>query len=62
MLRGATLSVGPGEATLLRIIDGLLRRDRGSITIQGQHGECPQDPLLSGRLTLEENTYQEEIR
>ena len=67
VLRGASLSVEPGEvigivgengsgkSTLLRIIVGLLRRDRGSVTVEGRYGYCPQEPLVYDGLTIEQN-------
>lgn len=67
VLRGATLRVDPGElvglvgengsgkSTLMQIVVGLLARDRGTATVAGRTGYCPQQPLLWDKLTVREH-------
>jgi ABC-type multidrug transport system ATPase subunit len=67
VLRGISLAVergemvglvgknGSGKTTMLRIIMGLLSRDRGEIQVDGKMGYCPQEPDLFDTLTMQEN-------
>jgi len=67
VLRGASMEARPGElvglvgengsgkSTLLKIIVGMLDRDGGSVERSGQLGDCPQVPLLWGKLTIREH-------
>ena len=52
---GVTGENGSGKTTLLRIIVGLLRCDRGKVSIFGNFGYCPQTPLVFDSITMEEN-------
>jgi ABC-2 type transport system ATP-binding protein len=67
ILDNASLSVGSGEvvalvgengagkSTLLRICAGLVRPDRGEISVAGRIGYCPQEPGLLELLTVDEH-------
>ncbi len=67
VLRGVDLSVGPGElvavvgengagkSTLLKILAGTLAADRGQVRLEGTLGYCPQVPVLSDNLTVEQH-------
>ena len=67
VLRGASLTVEPGElvglvgengsgkSVLMQIIVGLLARDGGEIDRPGRLGYCPQQPLLWEKLTIAEH-------
>jgi ABC-2 type transport system ATP-binding protein len=67
VLRGAELSLAPGEtvglvgengsgkSTLMKILVGALRPDSGTVTRRGRLGYCPQEPLLYARLTCDEH-------
>ncbi|MFG2683636.1 ABC transporter ATP-binding protein [Streptomyces sp. NPDC048392] len=64
VLRGAGLTVaagqlvavvgenGAGKSTLLKALAGTLALDRGEVTLSGTLGYCPQEPVLSGSLTV----------
>ncbi|MFD4261314.1 ABC transporter ATP-binding protein [Streptomyces sp. NPDC058534] len=64
VLRGADLSVAPGQlvavvgengagkSTLLKALAGTLALDRGEVSLSGTLGYCPQEPVLSGSLTV----------
>ncbi len=67
VLRGASISIEPGEvvglvgengsgkSTFLRILVGLLRSDQGTVTMNGKYGYCPQEPVVFDTLTMKEN-------
>ncbi|MFF4473151.1 ABC transporter ATP-binding protein [Streptomyces sp. NPDC001599] len=67
VLRGADLTVAPGQlvavvgengagkSTLLKALAGTLAPDRGEVSLSGTLGYCPQDPVLSGSLTVEQH-------
>ena len=67
VLQGASLEVRPGElvglvgengsgkSTLMQIIVGLLKRDGGSVELDGALGYCPQLPELWDKLTVAEH-------
>ena len=46
---------GTGKSTLLKIIVGELKADKGLIIANGSIGYCPQEALLFSMLTVEEN-------
>lgn len=46
---------GAGKSTLLKIAVGLLRADKGSVSVSGRLGYCPQEPLVFDRLSIAEN-------
>ncbi|MFB7655361.1 MULTISPECIES: ABC transporter ATP-binding protein [unclassified Streptomyces] len=64
VLRGADLDVAPGQlvavvgengagkSTLLKALAGTLALDRGEVSLTGTLGYCPQEPVLSGSLTV----------
>ena len=67
VLRGADLTVGPGEvvglvgengsgkSTLMKILVGALAADAGTVAVSGRIGYCPQEPVLYERLTCAEH-------
>ena len=67
VLQGASLEVAPGElvglvgengsgkSTLMQIIVGLLKRDGGTVELDGALGYCPQLPELWDKLTVAEH-------
>ncbi|MFH8443646.1 ABC transporter ATP-binding protein [Streptomyces sp. NPDC018026] len=67
VLRGADLTVAPGQlvavvgengagkSTLLKALAGTLALDRGEVSLSGTLGHCPQDPVLSDSLTVEQH-------
>ncbi len=67
VLQGASLEVRPGElvglvgengsgkSTLMQIIVGLLKRDGGTVRLDGELGYCPQLPQLWDKLTVAEH-------
>jgi len=61
MDRGMVIGIegenGAGKSTLLKILVGLLKPDKGSISINGSFGFCPQETLLFENLTVAENFY-----
>ena len=46
---------GAGKSTLLRVCAGLIRPDRGRVTVSGRVGFCPQDPGLFDLLSADEH-------
>ncbi len=46
---------GSGKTTMLRIIVGLLSKDRGEVQVGGKFGYCPQEPVLFDTLNMQEN-------
>jgi ABC-type multidrug transport system ATPase subunit len=46
---------GAGKSTLLEVLAGLLRPDRGALSLSARLGYCPQEAHVFGRLTLREN-------
>ena len=67
VLRGADLTLGPGEvvglvgengsgkSTLMKIVVGALAADAGAVSHTGRLGYCPQEPLVYPRLTCDEH-------
>ena len=45
---------GSGKSVLMRIVAGSLKPDRGSVTVEGRLGYCPQIPMLYDKLTCDE--------
>lgn len=45
---------GSGKSVLMRIVAGSLKPDRGSVTVEGRLGYCPQVPMLYDKLTCDE--------
>jgi ABC-2 type transport system ATP-binding protein len=46
---------GAGKSTLLGICAGLIRPDRGQVSVRGRVGYCPQEPGLFDLLTADEH-------
>jgi ABC-2 type transport system ATP-binding protein len=46
---------GAGKSTLLRICAGLIRPDRGQVSVSGRVGFCPQQPGLFDLLSADEH-------
>jgi ABC-type multidrug transport system ATPase subunit len=46
---------GAGKSTLLRILAGTLAPDAGTVSLQGEIGYCPQEPVLNGALTVSQH-------
>ncbi len=46
---------GAGKSTLLRICAGLIRPDRGHVSVSGRVGFCPQEPGLFDLLSADEH-------
>lgn len=46
---------GAGKSTLLEALAGTLPVDHGSVALYGTHGYCPQDPVLSDNLTVDQH-------
>jgi len=46
---------GAGKSTLLRILSGTLAPDGGFVQVSGRIGFCPQTPVLSDNLTVEQH-------
>ncbi len=67
VLRGVDFHVGPGQlvavvgengagkSTLLKILAGTLAADQGQVRLNGTLGYCPQIPVLSDNLTVEQH-------
>jgi ABC-type multidrug transport system ATPase subunit len=67
VLQGADLTVAPGrliavvgengagKSTLLKILAGTLPADRGTVTLSGTLGYCPQRPVVNASLTVEQH-------
>jgi len=67
VLRGADLTVAPGQlvavvgengagkSTLLKALAGTLAIDSGSIDVAGTLGYCPQEPVVSDNLTVDQH-------
>ena len=67
VLNGAGLTVRPGQlvavvgengagkSTLLKILAGTLAADRGQVRLTGTLGYCPQDPVISDNLTVDQH-------
>lgn len=53
---------GSGKSTLLRLVAGVLRPTRGSITVHGDLGYVPQDAVLATDVTVEQALGIEDIR
>lgn len=57
--RGEVVAVvgenGCGKSTLLKLCAGLLAPDRGTVSVTGAVGYCPQEPGLLSRLTIDEH-------
>ncbi|MDY6764636.1 MAG: ABC transporter ATP-binding protein [Halobacteria archaeon] len=45
---------GSGKSTLMKILVGVLKKDAGTITRNGDIGWCPQETLLYDKLTVNE--------
>lgn len=46
---------GAGKSTLMKIVVGLLSWDQGQVSVNGQIGYCPQQPITFDLLTVREN-------
>ena len=46
---------GAGKSTLLRILSGTLAPDGGFVQVSGRIGFCPQSPVLSDTLTVDQH-------
>ncbi|MDR0342645.1 MAG: ABC transporter ATP-binding protein [Nocardiopsaceae bacterium] len=46
---------GAGKSTLLKILAGTLAADRGEVRVSGRLGYCPQDPVLTENLTVDQH-------
>ncbi|MBO0815753.1 MAG: ABC transporter ATP-binding protein [Actinobacteria bacterium] len=46
---------GAGKSTLLKILAGTLAADRGEVRLSGRLGHCPQDPVLTENLTVDQH-------
>ncbi len=46
---------GAGKSTLLRICAGLIKPDRGHVSVRGRVGFCPQEPGLFDLLSADEH-------
>jgi ABC-2 type transport system ATP-binding protein len=45
----------PGKSTLLKILAGTLAADAGTVRLTGTLGYCPQEPVLSDNLTVDQH-------
>jgi ABC-2 type transport system ATP-binding protein len=67
VLQGVDLTAGPGQlvavvgengagkSTLLKILAGTLAADSGTVRLAGTLGYCPQQPVLSDNLTVDQH-------
>ncbi|HZC41342.1 MAG TPA: ABC transporter ATP-binding protein [Streptosporangiaceae bacterium] len=46
---------GAGKSTLLKILAGTLAADRGEVRLSGRLGYCPQEPVLTENLTVDQH-------
>lgn len=46
---------GSGKSTLLKILAGTLAADAGTVRLTGALGYCPQEPVLSDNLTVDQH-------
>jgi ABC-2 type transport system ATP-binding protein len=46
---------GAGKSTLLRILAGTLAPDAGTVSVWGEIGYCPQEPVLNSALTVSQH-------
>jgi ABC-2 type transport system ATP-binding protein len=54
-LYGITGENGSGKTTILNILAGFLRPDKGDLNLNCRAGFCPQEPYLFSNLSAEEN-------
>nr|BFD80925.1 ABC transporter ATP-binding protein [Streptomyces sp. Xyl84] len=55
VLAGIVGENGTGKTTLLKILAGELRADRGAVRHRGRFGYCPQDVVLNDALTVRQH-------
>lgn len=56
-LAGVVGENGTGKSTLLKILSGELRPDRGTVRHHGRFGYCPQDVVLNNALTVRQHLH-----